>query len=78
MEGKIGGDSLLSPRGMKYAEALPALIKENIGDAPLTVYLNSLNFFIAKTQSGVDLDSSKNYTDRVDGQLPKADLEIVR
>lgn len=37
MEGKIGGDSLLSPRGLQYAEALPALIKDNIGDAPLTV-----------------------------------------
>lgn len=37
MEGKIGGDSLLSPRGRQYADALPALIKTNIGDAPLTV-----------------------------------------
>lgn len=37
VEGKIGGDSLLSPRGMQYADALPALIKDNIGDAPLTV-----------------------------------------
>lgn len=37
MEGKIGGDSLLSPRGMQYADALPALVKDNIGDAPLTV-----------------------------------------
>ena len=39
LEGKIGGDSLLSPRGMQYAEALPALIRDNIGDAPLTVHL---------------------------------------
>jgi broad specificity phosphatase PhoE len=37
VEGKIGGDSLLSPRGMQYAEALPALIKDNVGDGPLTV-----------------------------------------
>ena len=37
MEGKIGGDSLLSPRGQQYADALPALIKDNIGEAPLTV-----------------------------------------
>ena len=37
VEGKIGGDSLLSPRGMQYAEALPALITDNIGNAPLTV-----------------------------------------
>lgn len=37
VEGKIGGDSLLSPRGMQYADALPDLITDNIGDAPLTV-----------------------------------------
>lgn len=37
MEGKIGGDSLLSPQGLKYADALPDLITDNIGDAPLTV-----------------------------------------
>lgn len=36
--GQIGGDSDLSPRGWKYAEALPALIKENVGeDANLEV-----------------------------------------
>lgn len=37
VEGKIGGDSPLSERGRHYAEALPALIRDNIGDAPLTV-----------------------------------------
>lgn len=37
MEGKIGGDASLSPRGRQYAEALPDLIKGVIGDAPLTV-----------------------------------------
>ena len=37
VEGKIGGDSALSERGMRYARALPALITDNIGDAPLTV-----------------------------------------
>ncbi|KAF8802439.1 bifunctional 6-phosphofructo-2-kinase/fructose-2,6-bisphosphate 2-phosphatase [Phlegmacium glaucopus] len=42
VEGKIGGDSLLSPRGMQYADALPALIKTNIGDAPLTVWTSTL------------------------------------
>jgi 6-phosphofructo-2-kinase/fructose-2,6-biphosphatase 2 len=36
VEGKIGGDSLLSSQGMEYAKALPALIKDNIGDQPLT------------------------------------------
>ena len=35
VEGKIGGDSDLSPRGKEYAKALPALVKDNIGDGPL-------------------------------------------
>lgn len=30
--GKIGGDSELSPRGMLYANKLPGLIKENLGE----------------------------------------------
>lgn len=30
--GQIGGDSDLSPQGWKYAQALPALIKENVGE----------------------------------------------
>lgn len=37
VEGKIGGDSALSSRGMRYARALPDLITDNIGNAPLTV-----------------------------------------
>ncbi|KAF7983150.1 hypothetical protein HWV62_24137 [Athelia sp. TMB] len=42
VEGKIGGDSLLSPRGMLYMRTLPALITDNIGDAPLTVWTSTL------------------------------------
>ena len=42
MSGKIGGDSSLSPRGQTYAKALPALILDNIGDAPLTVWTSTL------------------------------------
>jgi 6-phosphofructo-2-kinase/fructose-2,6-biphosphatase 2 len=37
VEGKIGGDADLSERGFKYSKALPDLIRDNIGDAPLTV-----------------------------------------
>lgn len=37
VEGKIGGDSSLSNRGMEYARALPGLVTDNIGNAPLTV-----------------------------------------
>ncbi|KZT03445.1 bifunctional 6-phosphofructo-2-kinase/fructose-2,6-bisphosphate 2-phosphatase [Laetiporus sulphureus 93-53] len=42
VEGKIGGDALLSERGLAYAKALPALITDNIGDAPLTVWTSTL------------------------------------
>lgn len=43
VEGKIGGDSLLSERGMDYARALPALITDNIGkDTELTVWTSTL------------------------------------
>ncbi|WVN86442.1 uncharacterized protein L203_101606 [Cryptococcus depauperatus CBS 7841] len=42
VEGKIGGDSDLSPRGWDYALALPDLIKNNIGDKPLEVWTSTL------------------------------------
>ncbi|KAG8926063.1 Fructose-2,6-bisphosphatase [Tulasnella sp. 418] len=42
LEGKIGGDSPLSERGRQYARALPSLILDNIGDAPLTVWTSTL------------------------------------
>ncbi|KAK0551798.1 Fructose-2,6-bisphosphatase [Tilletia horrida] len=42
VQGKIGGDSDLSERGWAYARALPQLIKDNIGDKPLTVWHSTL------------------------------------
>jgi 6-phosphofructo-2-kinase/fructose-2,6-biphosphatase 2 len=42
VEGKIGGDSDLSPRGWEYAKALPELVKKNIGDTPLEVWTSTL------------------------------------
>lgn len=50
VEGKIGGDSLLSPRGVQYSEALPALVTDNIGDAPLTVWTSTLRRTIQTAQ----------------------------
>ncbi|KDQ60547.1 hypothetical protein JAAARDRAFT_124427 [Jaapia argillacea MUCL 33604] len=50
VEGKIGGDSALSPRGMKYARSLPDLIADNIGDAPLTVWTSTLQRTIQTAQ----------------------------
>ncbi|EFP94136.2 fructose-2,6-bisphosphatase [Puccinia graminis f. sp. tritici CRL 75-36-700-3] len=42
VEGKIGGDSQLSERGMEYAKALPKLIADAIGGTPLTVWTSTL------------------------------------
>ncbi|KAJ3934682.1 MAG: bifunctional 6-phosphofructo-2-kinase/fructose-2,6-bisphosphate 2-phosphatase [Lentinula lateritia] len=50
VEGKIGGDSLLSSRGMQYAKALPALITDNIGEKPLTVWTSTLKRTIQTAQ----------------------------
>ncbi|KAJ7454713.1 bifunctional 6-phosphofructo-2-kinase/fructose-2,6-bisphosphate 2-phosphatase [Mycena latifolia] len=58
VEGKIGGDSLLSPRGMEYAKALPALIRDNIGDQPLTVWTSTLK----RTMQTADLLSYTKLT----------------
>ncbi|KAF2862529.1 bifunctional 6-phosphofructo-2-kinase/fructose-2,6-bisphosphate 2-phosphatase [Piedraia hortae CBS 480.64] len=40
--GQIGGDADLSPRGQRYAEMLPRLVKESTGDLPLTVWTSTL------------------------------------
>lgn len=42
VEGKIGGDAELSPRGMQYARALPDMVKEHIGDVDLQVWTSTL------------------------------------
>ncbi|KAG1804226.1 bifunctional 6-phosphofructo-2-kinase fructose-2,6-bisphosphate 2-phosphatase [Suillus subaureus] len=42
VKGRIGGDSLLSERGLAYAHALPELVRNNIGDAPLIVWTSTL------------------------------------
>ncbi|TIB71633.1 hypothetical protein E3Q23_03704 [Wallemia mellicola] len=42
VEGRIGGDSDLSPRGSRYAQALPNLVRDNVGDVPLTLWTSTL------------------------------------
>ncbi|KZT56982.1 bifunctional 6-phosphofructo-2-kinase/fructose-2,6-bisphosphate 2-phosphatase [Calocera cornea HHB12733] len=42
VQGKIGGDSDLSPRGKKYAKALPGLIHDIVGNDKLTVWTSTL------------------------------------
>lgn len=42
LDGKLGGDSDLSPRGKQYAKMLPGLIKEKLGDKELVVWTSTL------------------------------------
>ncbi|SCV01756.1 LAMI_0G13520g1_1 [Lachancea mirantina] len=42
IEKKIGGDSSLSPRGLKYAAKLKEMVKESAGDRDLTVWTSTL------------------------------------
>ncbi|KAK3343509.1 6-phosphofructo-2-kinase-domain-containing protein [Lasiosphaeria hispida] len=48
LEGRIGGDADLSPRGKEYARKLPELVLESVGsDRPLTVWTSTLKRTIA-------------------------------
>ena len=43
---------------------LPALITDNIGDAPLTVsYFSAMIKCLLTNHQGLDIDTSKNYSD---------------
>ncbi|GJN88679.1 hypothetical protein Rhopal_001645-T1 [Rhodotorula paludigena] len=42
VDGQIGGDAPLSEQGEKYMQALPQLIREKLGDTPLTVWTSTL------------------------------------
>ncbi|KAM0756356.1 fructose-2,6-bisphosphatase [Meredithblackwellia eburnea MCA 4105] len=55
VEGKIGGDAPLSTQGEKYMEGLPNLVKEIIGDVPLTVWTSTLRRTI-QTASKLDYE----------------------
>jgi 6-phosphofructo-2-kinase / fructose-2,6-biphosphatase 2 len=83
VEGKIGGDAPLSSRGRQYADALPKLVKDNIGSAELTVSLSGETLcthgsFLIRHQIGLDLNSTTNHRNRGPATLPKVDLEIAR
>lgn len=78
VEGKIGGDSDLSPRGWQYAKALPELIKKNIGEGPLEVSQAGPLPLQSLMNPGVDFDASTNTTDRIVLAVREEDLEIAR
>lgn len=42
LTGQLGGDSNLSSRGNLYAQKLPQMVKEAVGDNPLTVWTSTL------------------------------------
>ncbi|PKS13073.1 hypothetical protein jhhlp_000414 [Lomentospora prolificans] len=48
LDGRIGGDATLSPRGEQYARRLPDLVRQSVGDdRPLTVWTSTLKRTIA-------------------------------
>ncbi|KAL6852889.1 Fructose-2,6-bisphosphatase [Amphichorda felina] len=48
LDGRIGGDALLSARGEAYARKLPELVRKSVGDdRPLTVWTSTLKRTIA-------------------------------
>jgi len=48
LDGRIGGDAQLSPRGEQYARKLPELVRQSVGgDRPLTVWTSTLKRTIA-------------------------------
>ncbi|OAA57956.1 fructose-bisphosphatase [Niveomyces insectorum RCEF 264] len=48
LDGRIGGDAALSPRGEQYARKLPELVRLSVGDdRPLTVWTSTLQRTIA-------------------------------
>lgn len=42
VEGKIGGDSELSPRGREYATALPDLLRKMVGDRQVKIWTSTM------------------------------------
>lgn len=42
LEGKLGGDSDLSPRGRLYAQMLPSIIKEKLGGKEMVAWTSTL------------------------------------
>ncbi|KAH7103815.1 bifunctional 6-phosphofructo-2-kinase/fructose-2,6-bisphosphate 2-phosphatase [Auriculariales sp. MPI-PUGE-AT-0066] len=62
VEGKIGGDSSLSERGLQYANALPALIEDNIGpDTELTLTWKSLDELDAGVCDGMTYEEIEEH-----------------
>lgn len=69
----------MSERGLTYAKALPALITDNIGDAPLTVSIHYSRTFVLLTQfhTGVDVDVTADDPDGAGSTIQQAHVEIA-
>ena len=64
---------------MMYATALPGLIKDNIGDAPLTVRKAALEVRpCIDPWTGLDIHSSAHHSDSKLPRLSPTYMEIVR
>lgn len=70
---------------MQYADALPALITDNIGNAPLTVCLQLVPLFLtwdctplSDLCTGVDVYAEAHNPNREQPPISEADVEIPR
>lgn len=70
VEGKIGGDANLSAQGQQYMSALPKLIHDVIGDAPLTVRPSLASSFLLSSLCQQVWTSTLRRTIQTASQLP--------
>jgi hypothetical protein len=79
VDGQIGGDAPLSKQGEMYMRALPKLIKEKLGDTPLTVRSPDCRSERAadRDRAGLDFDAQAHDSDRFASAVRKAHVEVA-
>lgn len=77
VDGQIGGDAMLSTQGEKYMAALPQLVKDRIGDGPLTVRA-SYTRGGADPAAGLDVYAPSHDPDGVRAAVRQAHMEVAR
>ncbi|KAI8332437.1 6-phosphofructo-2-kinase-domain-containing protein [Chlamydoabsidia padenii] len=66
LEGKLGGDADLSPRGRMYAQLLPGIVKEKLGGKELMVWTSTLKRTIQTSEHLPYLKQHRKALDELD------------
>jgi 6-phosphofructo-2-kinase/fructose-2,6-biphosphatase 2 len=66
LEGKLGGDADLSPRGRMYANLLPVIVKEKLGGKELMVWTSTLKRTIQTSEHLPYLKQHRKALDELD------------